>query len=381
MAHEWTVMKAFLVLASMCCKVQALLTFPPPPTPNAPTEELVVSSSLERFRLELGKDDLVQPLTFTVEGSSNTSLELRWAYPEEFVPRVENYLMECALYILDIDPEDAEIITAVCPAAGEDAICRGTQLQYILGGLESNREYGCAVQAVGRRTTSTPAGPSFGRTVAPIQPIFPPPPPPEQPPPTNLRGNPGNGEVLLTWEEPANVDLMRIRYYTIITNPQGEGGEFVPDNVLVRDTETTNPPTLAIVSPLQNNVAYEFRVTATSEMGESRRSNVLVLTPTADANIYDRLEDIRLPESETPSLPSQPTPPRIDANQNPEGDPGVELPGPGARCSDEAPDSEFTCAEQAFVFAKCDEEFMADKCDFSCGRCAISGRFVNGTSL
>uniref|UniRef100_A0A7S3UBD1 Fibronectin type-III domain-containing protein n=1 Tax=Picocystis salinarum TaxID=88271 RepID=A0A7S3UBD1_9CHLO len=379
MAHEWTVTKALLVLASTCCKVQALLTFPPPPTPNAPAEELVMSSSLERFRLELGKDDLVQPLTFTVEGSSNTSLELRWAYPEEFVPRVENYLIECALYILDIEPEDAEIITAVCPAAGDDAICRGTELQYILGGLESNREYGCAVQAVGTRTTSTPAGPSFGRTIAPIQPIFPPPPPPEQPPPTNLRGNPGSGEVLLTWEEPENVDRMRIQYYTIITNPQGDG--FAPDNVLVRDTETTNPPTIAIVSPLQNNVAYEFRVTATSEMGESRRSNVVVLTPTADANIYDNLENIQLPETPGTPSPSQPTPPRADPDRNNENDTVVPLPGPDSQCSDEAPDSEFTCAEQAFVFAKCDEEFMADKCHFSCGRCAISGRFVNGTTV
>ncbi|KAL6750321.1 hypothetical protein V8C86DRAFT_2815852, partial [Haematococcus lacustris] len=39
-----------------------------------------------------------------------------------------------------------------------------------------------------------------------------------------------------------------------------------------------------------------------------------------------------------------------------------------SECSDVAPDSAYTCAQQV-SFNKCDEPFMASFCAKSCGRC------------
>ncbi|KAL4436866.1 hypothetical protein ABPG75_004005 [Micractinium tetrahymenae] len=92
--------------------------------------------------------------------------------------------------------------------------------------------------------------------------------------PTNLRAAPGDGQVLLTWDRPANGACVSV--YEVTATPVGATRSFGPA------APTQTPEFRLEISQLQNGVEYVFRVQAVSPVFGPGGEASVVTTPRAN---------------------------------------------------------------------------------------------------
>ena len=124
-------------------------------------------------------------------------------------------------------------------------------------------------------------------------------PEPTAPPaPSSLNTNPTNETVVLTWQTP------------------DDGGSPITDYVIEYKSETdstwnvyddgTASDTMSIISGLENNVLYQFRVSAVNSVGTSTVSSLISATPIASEPVEETPVN-NTPITETPTVDPEPT--------------------------------------------------------------------------
>ncbi len=93
--------------------------------------------------------------------------------------------------------------------------------------------------------------------------------------PENVQATPGNGQVVLSWDDPGNASITgwQVKYR------KGSSGAW-PWNDIDGSTATTTAHT---VTGLDNDAAYQFRVRAKNNIGNGMQSEVVTATPRAGA--------------------------------------------------------------------------------------------------